>query len=580
MRSDLPAVSFICAALLAVFIPVARVRCNVPNLAIVAWLVGCNLVHGINAIIWADNVDIRVPVWCDIVTKLLLGASVALPGACLCISRGLELASSSRPIANDPKSQTRRVLLEFILCYIVPLLYMTLHFVSQDHRFDLIQDYGCSASVHPSTLGLTIMWLPPIILCFGSFVLAGIAIHHSFRRPAATFSVHLESRSPLTSSLFVRRVTVSITTTCLLFVVSLFSVFSVSGFRPWVSWSSVHASMTVVDVVQSRDDIKSIQLTWWGIPAVSIVYIILSFTIGQEARDSFKWIRGRVRQIRKWRPRPLVLLPTHANKTETEMVSRSQLSTPRPKPQALDFKSGWDDMLDTDSKKSKPWLPGRKSPSSIRTTSPIPSRDVTPSPSPTTASPTVCGDDDAFIVSTLDYLGSPVAKTLGITPPALLISPPPVFVFPRKATLDAMTSPTTPRSLRNAPPSPRRVPTDVESEISSVSDASWPQPPPSPLKFVDTASKFRSSSPMDSADLAFGYPLHPSVTPPRHHSKPFEGSSISSLSSIYSIPALTQTRHKRPSVKSLKKSLSSEKVQVRGYAPGDVIYMTVVKEVA
>jgi len=72
MRSDLPAVSFICAALLAVFIPVARVRCNVPNLAIVAWLVGCNLVHGINAIIWADNVDIRVPVWCDIGMFLLV----------------------------------------------------------------------------------------------------------------------------------------------------------------------------------------------------------------------------------------------------------------------------------------------------------------------------------------------------------------------------------------------------------------------------------------------------------------------------------------------------------------------------
>ncbi|KAF5378592.1 hypothetical protein D9615_007161 [Tricholomella constricta] len=574
MRSDLSGISFTCAALLAIFIPVARVRCNVANLAIVAWLLGCNLVHGINAIIWADNIDISVPVWCDIVTKLLLGATVALPGACLSISRRLELASSNRSISNDPKTQTRRLLLEFVLCYIIPLMYMALHFVTQDHRFDLVKDYGCSASIHPSTLGLTVMWLPPMILCLASLILSGVAIHHSFRRPAATFASHIESRSPLTASIFVRRVAVSIITTF-------------SGFRPWTSWASVHANITAVDVVQSRDDIKSIQLVWWGVPAVSIVYILLSFTVGEETRDAFRWIRGRLLQVPMWRPRPLVLLPTHVNRAETEMVSRSQLSTSRPRPEALDLKSGWDDMLDSDSKRSKLWSAGRKSPSSLRTTSPNPSRMGTPSPSPTVASPTVCGEDEAFIASTLDYLGSPVAKTLGITSPALLVSPPPVYVSPRKASPDVTafptTSPTTPGSMHNMPHPPRRVPTDAESVISSVFDAAWPQPPPSPPKLV-AASKYhsssssRSSSPTDSADLTFGYPLYPAITPPHKRSKPFQGSSISSISDIH-VPAQSQARSKRgPSVKSLRRTFSSEKV-VQGYAPSDVIYMTVVKEV-
>ncbi|KAG6827326.1 hypothetical protein H0H87_005063, partial [Tephrocybe sp. NHM501043] len=66
MQPTLAAVSFVSVALLALFIPIARVRCNVANLAVVAWLVGANLVHGINAIIWAGNVELRVPVWCDI----------------------------------------------------------------------------------------------------------------------------------------------------------------------------------------------------------------------------------------------------------------------------------------------------------------------------------------------------------------------------------------------------------------------------------------------------------------------------------------------------------------------------------
>ena len=66
MHAELPVISFFCFALLVIFIPTRRVRCNVANLAIVSWLAGYNLVHGINVLIWAGNVNIRVPVWCDI----------------------------------------------------------------------------------------------------------------------------------------------------------------------------------------------------------------------------------------------------------------------------------------------------------------------------------------------------------------------------------------------------------------------------------------------------------------------------------------------------------------------------------
>lgn len=59
-------VPFVCAALLAVFIPVKRVRTSVPHLAIVLWLAMYNLVHGINAVIWDGNVENHAPVWCDI----------------------------------------------------------------------------------------------------------------------------------------------------------------------------------------------------------------------------------------------------------------------------------------------------------------------------------------------------------------------------------------------------------------------------------------------------------------------------------------------------------------------------------
>jgi pheromone a factor receptor len=41
-------------------------RGSVANLTLVGWLLACNLLHAINSIIWADNLAIHVPVWCDI----------------------------------------------------------------------------------------------------------------------------------------------------------------------------------------------------------------------------------------------------------------------------------------------------------------------------------------------------------------------------------------------------------------------------------------------------------------------------------------------------------------------------------
>ena len=146
MAVILAALSFICAALLAVFIPVRRIRTSIPDLAIVLWLAGYNIIHGVNAVVWAGNVDIHIPVWCDIgtrfsgeirdvlelthihwaVTKFMLGANIALPGALVCISRQLELVSSSKKIHLDPIVKRNRTILEFILCYVVPMIYMSL----------------------------------------------------------------------------------------------------------------------------------------------------------------------------------------------------------------------------------------------------------------------------------------------------------------------------------------------------------------------------------------------------------------------------------------------------------------------
>jgi len=124
------------------------------------------------------------------------------------------------------------------------------------------------------------------------------------------FSLHIESRSPITSSLFIRRIATSFIITVSLCVVCLFSVLSISNFETWTSWSAVHAQFSVVNVVESPDDIESIQLAWWGVPAISIVYILLSLMIGEEVRDTLKYVRNLLSRLGKSRCRNPIELPT------------------------------------------------------------------------------------------------------------------------------------------------------------------------------------------------------------------------------------------------------------------------------
>lgn len=147
MRVELPILSFICSAFLLFWIVISlkRSRINVPNVSIATCLFVCSVIHGINALVWASNVDIRIPVWCDIgkknitfypfhlmfslflpVTKLLLGSTVAIGAACLCSSRHLEFVSSTRNVPSGTHFKRNRKIIDIALCYIPPIVYIAL----------------------------------------------------------------------------------------------------------------------------------------------------------------------------------------------------------------------------------------------------------------------------------------------------------------------------------------------------------------------------------------------------------------------------------------------------------------------
>lgn len=66
MGVELPIFSFLSALLLTLILPAPIHYYSIPSASVIAWLFFCNLIHGINSVLWFGNQAVHAPVWCDI----------------------------------------------------------------------------------------------------------------------------------------------------------------------------------------------------------------------------------------------------------------------------------------------------------------------------------------------------------------------------------------------------------------------------------------------------------------------------------------------------------------------------------
>ena len=65
-RVELPVLSFLAVLSLFVILPLHLRSRNIPFLFVIAWLLVCNIIQGVGAIVWANNTLIRAEGWCDL----------------------------------------------------------------------------------------------------------------------------------------------------------------------------------------------------------------------------------------------------------------------------------------------------------------------------------------------------------------------------------------------------------------------------------------------------------------------------------------------------------------------------------
>jgi len=299
MPGALQAGPFIALGLVLVTLPHHwRVR-NLATLSIIAWLSAYNLIYGIDAIIWAGNVDIVAPVWCDIVTKIKIGADVGLPGCCLCMAKRLNRIAYGFEMS--PRGWRHRTL-DIILCWVFPFIIMGLHYIVQGHRFDIIEDIGCTPAIYISWPSILILDLSAFIPAILSLVFCALALFKLYRRRMAFRHMLGKSESTLTPSRYIRLMIMTFflgSWNTVLISVSASNEYT-TGLQPWTDWASVHADFSFIGQYSDDTDtfsavtLRCIYILWWAVPISSLSFFAF-FGIGEEAMKdymaSIAWVR-------------------------------------------------------------------------------------------------------------------------------------------------------------------------------------------------------------------------------------------------------------------------------------------------
>ncbi|KAF8902018.1 GPCR fungal pheromone mating factor [Mucidula mucida] len=292
MHVEFPIISFICCLLVLAPLPWHWRAGTVPTIAITFWMFLGNLINGVEAIVWADNVIVKIPVWCDISTKIKLGSNLALPAAILCLCIQLEQVSSSRQVQTSLADKRRRQMWNFILCFILPIFYMALHYVVQGHRFDLVEDFGCHVSIYNSVASIFVVWLLPLVTSLAAGVYSALALHHFWIR-RITFARHLQSKnSALTSGHYFRLMAMSLVQTFWSLIITVMNMWASTkgGLRPWISWEDVHSNFGRVgqfpQILIPEFTYRLTYALWWTFPISSILFFAF-FSFGQEALKEY-----------------------------------------------------------------------------------------------------------------------------------------------------------------------------------------------------------------------------------------------------------------------------------------------------
>ncbi|KAF5353301.1 hypothetical protein D9756_007944 [Leucocoprinus leucothites] len=249
----------------------------------------------INSIIWHENAIDWAPIWCDISTRIMVGASVAIPAASLCINRRLYKIASCQSASICHSEKRRAVIIDLAIGLGIPFLQMPLQFIVQGHRYDIFEGVGCMPTTVNTPLAYPLNFLWPNIIGLIS-VIYGILALRAFVQHRAQFQQFLSSNFSLSTSRFIRLMALATVEIIFNIPITSYGLYLNITSRPiyhWKSWSDTHFAWYTIDTYPAvvwrsqKTQVIIMEFTRW-LPIFCAFVFFAFFGFADEAISNYK----------------------------------------------------------------------------------------------------------------------------------------------------------------------------------------------------------------------------------------------------------------------------------------------------
>ncbi|KAJ7873700.1 fungal pheromone STE3G-protein-coupled receptor [Mycena leptocephala] len=268
---------------------------NVGTIWYIFWIALSCFNQYFNSVLWAGNTVNSAPAWCEISIRIAMAASVGLPAASLCINRRLYEIASVPPAAVLSKHTKRRaIIVDSLISGLFPSLYIVLQLVVQRHRFNILEDIGCTVDLYDSLPTYFIAYTAPILLSFGSFVYCALAMS-AISASRANLAEVLSPQKNLTPSRFLRLTGLALATPFLTVPLGLLNIAAnatTAALSTQVSADAAPFDFSIIAHIQrslwtaSETNHLTVELARWMGPACALTFFAF-FGVAEEAREHY-----------------------------------------------------------------------------------------------------------------------------------------------------------------------------------------------------------------------------------------------------------------------------------------------------
>lgn len=294
------AVSFITLLLVLIPLPWHLEAWNTGTILFMGWTSLSLLNYFINSVVWSDNVVNWAPVWCDISSKFIIGASIGIPCASLCINRRLYYIGKMQVVTKTKADKVRGIVIDCAIGIGIPVIVMILHYIVQGHRFDIWEEIGCFPSTYNVNLQYVLIHAPTIAVSLLSAVY-GIFSIFTFRKRQSDFRdvLSASTNASVTVNRYLRLMALASLEVMIglpLTIASCVMNATLNPVHPWVSWEETHFGFSRVDQIDA-DTWKASNLATtmlessrWMTVMCGLIFFLF-FGLAEEATRNYKaWI--------------------------------------------------------------------------------------------------------------------------------------------------------------------------------------------------------------------------------------------------------------------------------------------------